>query len=121
MEVETMSRSGARRLFMVRPSEIFEHPEGMEIERDNIPDGPIGGWEAYAPNWERGPEEIIGPFTPIVSRPCSDGVPVITVQRYENDRWPTEYFFKHWNPGSDDNRPCWYQSGATLRFIRKKS
>ncbi len=103
------------RLFFgsVPPSAIVEHPPTLPTVRDLMPGGPIEGWECYAPNFGHGPDSIVGPFDPVVE--IKYGLPYIRAGSA-----------KFWYGNENDkeagrpDRPCWHQSGMTLRFLPKK-
>jgi hypothetical protein len=105
------------RLFMVAPSEIFEHPPTLSVLKSRISDGPIVGYEAYAPRWSGGGSETIGPFEAIVISKYDD----LCIAVYDGGRLESEYWYRGGkNEGGTYDRPCWYQSGSTLRFIAKR-
>lgn len=111
-----MSHDTSLRLFSVPADAISEHPPTLPVMAADIPEGPIVGYEAYAFGWGGDPSLIVGPFEPIVERRGYH--PRIKVFR---SGYLTEYWY-----GADGScrmggyeRPCWYQSGTTLRFIAK--
>lgn len=120
-------RSSARRLFYVRPDEIFEHPPGLPTAATEIPEGPIEGYECYSPTWGGDPAAVIGPFDPVVAHEVV-GVGSVREERLtfiaapDGTRRPAEYYY-HDGSANEDGRPavpCWYQSGGTLRFVAKR-
>jgi hypothetical protein len=107
------------RLFTVPPGLIFEHPPTLPLAGASIPAGPIAGWEAYATGFFADSRTVFGPFAPVISRRY--GQPCIEVR--VDPRGPAFYWYidgggdgPAWRP----RRPCWYQSGATLRFVAKR-
>ena len=105
--------SNARRLFLVDPSKIVEHPPTLPTDPAEIPEGLIPGWEAYAPCFDRGPDSVIGPFDPVVSRKYGR----FCISTGDADFW---YDTKDTDHTARPHRPCWYQSGYTLRFVAKR-
>jgi len=100
------------KLFCVRPEQIVERPTDCPVSAGEIPEGPLDGWECYAPGFECG--DVVGPFDPVVER-GHDGTPTITPPGTRYAFWYTD--------GTEDFKPkvpCWYQSSQTLRFVRKK-
>jgi hypothetical protein len=110
------------RLFAVKPADIYEHPTDLPTDPDEIPLGPVPGWEAYAvdfgscgSDWSR----VVGPFDPVVER--YDGEPVIASRRRGCGDDDLFYFGSKFRSGESDRPdPVWHQSGTTLRFIRKQ-
>jgi hypothetical protein len=102
-----------KRLFMVAPKDIHEHPLTLPKQASEIPIGPIEGWEAYAPEMDRDPHTVIGPFKPVVER-FDDRLCIQAPGSYQ--------FWYDDEPGrfGGADRPSWYQSGSTLRFVKVK-
>jgi hypothetical protein len=111
----------------VPPSAVVEHPPGLPTEHDAIPLGPIEGWDAYAPAFYGDRDRAVVRFDPVVE--VMHGAKAIV---YRPDGRPprpylegsdTAFYFQP--PGAPASswldRPAWYQSGATLRFVRKRS
>lgn len=94
-----------RRLMMVSPQLIYEHPPELTTESDLIESGPIEGYDCYAWLYDLG--VISNPFVANVDHSLRG--PVI--------RSPdgTLFYF-----GNNYGRPSWYQSGVTLRFIKAR-
>ena len=99
------------RLFRVPPADVFEHPPNLSADPKEIPIGPIEGWECYAPNF-RGDDLLVLKCEPVVERNEHDGAPFIRVG---------DYLFWYYPSNSSHHRTGWYQSGQTLRFVRKRS
>jgi hypothetical protein len=112
-----------KRLFFVPPSAVFEHPPDLPTAIDAIPVGPIEGWECYGPNWEGNPAAIVGPFNPVVVEEFgAHGTRWLYIRDNYRVHAETEYWFLESDReaiGRPD-RPCWHQSGCTLRFVRKR-
>lgn len=106
----------AQRLFLVPPGDIVEHPPELPTDPSAIPDGPVAGWECYAPELQHDPQKVHGPFDPVVRREYGD--PCIDVP---GGRYP--FFFTADSGSSFAPAPrfCWSQSGFTLRFVRKRA
>lgn len=122
-----------RRLFQVEPSSIVEHPTGIASPVNCVEDweysqeigsrfsvemsvGPIEGWECYALSMSSWGEDkdVIGPFDAVIESPYKDGDYCITVK--ENNRTVgIQYWYRN-----NGKRVMWYQSGHTLRFIKKQ-
>jgi hypothetical protein len=109
----------AKRLFsaFVPPDALYEHPIDYPLNIKAIPLGEMTGWECLAPANRGDSRVIVGPFTPtvinlygrkaIISPSDSDG-------RYG------DYGYYYGTEGvGRPNRPCWYQSCCTLRFVKK--
>jgi hypothetical protein len=109
--------SKARKLFQERPENVVEHP--TDLGTTDIPEGPLEGWVAFAPRMSGDQSQIIGPFVPTIVKPYEDKQPCIVV--VESESHDVFYWF---NPDSTDHGrpgvPCWYQSGSTLRFVKKR-
>lgn len=107
MSVEEWARKRGGRLFCTPMSEIVEHPMTLSLVKDLIPFGPVENYEAYGPDIENNPNNIIIILNPVVIKGYS-GEPCIRVE------YSMFYFMSY------DNRYCWYQSGYTLKFIKIK-
>lgn len=105
--------SKARKLFQERPYNLVEHP--TDLPTDNIPEGMIEGWWAFAPQMNGDPGRMIGPFVPVVSKPYDDDQPCI-----ETEDGTQFWFHAHSDDLGRPGVPCWFQSGSTLRFVRTK-
>lgn len=114
----SLKNNNVGRLFRTMPSDLYLHPDDLPTLPSLILDGPIEGWEAYAPNYHGDPSQVIGPFVPVVNRPYTDNTPVITVRTSQFQK--SEFIYNMENDDGQPVIPCWYQSGNTLRFIRKK-
>jgi hypothetical protein len=124
MSAETARRNGSARfslrnspLFAVAPRDICEHPPEIPIAAERLRPGPINAYVAFAPDWDR-PGGVIGPFTAVIRRNAA-GTPYIEVPSRADEEeyrfWYSRGIGELWRP----RRSCWYQSGATLRFIRR--
>lgn len=120
--VESPLNANPRAIFIVDPQEILEHPDNMSTDPDFIPNGIIEGWVAYCMGWN-GPT-IIHTLSPVVIRPFSDNHGHILRNEPCIKLGESEFWFRISEPNHTDpdrkKRPCWYQSGMTLRFIRKR-
>ena len=108
-------------LFFKTPHDkLCEHPADLPLVREEIKEGPITGWDCYAPNFKK-PQEVIGPFEAVVQRmgpnawSGSQGEVYIVAPDGTKFFYGTEsrFFIGEWR------HPCWYQSETTLRFVRK--
>lgn len=104
------------KLFTVRPEEIFEHPESYPIDPRSIPEGLIEGWEVYGPaHYSRDGLHVKYNSLPIIVKPDWKDYRDIVLYIEINDS-------KFWYlkpPNTCGNKPVWFQSMQTLRFIRK--
>lgn len=107
-------QSRATKLFSVPPDQIFEHPVGFPTDPKEIPEGSIPGWEAFAFDFEDA--GVYGPFLPIVKK-HPYGTPFIEAK--EHGFRATSFWY---SGGGEYDREgsCWYRSGCTLRFIKKR-
>lgn len=99
------------RLFGVPPNQILEHPTTLPVASKDIPEGPIKGWDCFAP--QRFGNFTVVKFEAIVRR-SGDRLYIEVGEGYTK----TQYWY---DEGVDvdlrPNCPCWFQSGSTLRFI----
>jgi len=111
----------ANRLFITPPDQILEHPSDLPVSIMELKDGPIEGWDCYAVDFDRG-SMMLGPFTASITRNKSE-FPDVPSEPYI--QVGKTYFYFHdgmtdkWQLGYC-SRICWYQSGHTLRFIKKR-
>lgn len=114
-----LSIAGARRLFAIAPDQIYEHPPGLPIASDEIDEGQIDGYETYAFDFDGDGTMVVGPFDPVVIRDANTGIPFIRISR--PGRANADFWY---GPGAGGvgrfDRPCWYQSQTTLRFVAKR-
>lgn len=113
----------ARHLFNASfpPSMIVEHPTHLSENPKDIPLGSIEGWRCFAPTFHGDPSTVIGPFK----------AEVVEVNNYKcivvdfGDYHKSEFFYGNTETrGRGEGypkRPCWYQSGMTLRFLPNKA
>ena len=113
------------RLFsvFVPPDHVVEHPTDLPTSSKDISLGPVPGWEAYAVSIRTG--KVTGPILPVIKE--DEATKAHRRQLYidmEDRNGTVRYWFMC--PDEDSyhgarERPCWYQSGATLRFVRSTS
>lgn len=103
------------KLFARHPSEIFAHLPSFSLEHSKIEVGPIIGWLCYAPVY--GTLQCVE-FEPVVV--MEDGMPYIEV-RTDFRAGRTRFWYVNHDAIvlGYPIYPCWYQSGSTLRFIKK--
>lgn len=106
------------RLFLIRPEQILEHPTDLPADPLEIPEGLFDGWMVYAANLKGDPSKVLGPFPVFIEKERSEG----QIRPYINI--PGDY--QYWLLKTEElpawckiEKPCWYQSGYTLRFVRK--
>jgi hypothetical protein len=96
-------------IFIVPPERILEHPDHLPTKLSEIEPGKLEGWWTYACSFEghkikesKDPEIIV-----------NETGTHIRVGK-------TDYWFKEANDGTSWSldRPCWYQSSSTLRFVK---
>lgn len=109
-----------RLLFIVPPGDIHEHPPDLPTDPEQIPTGHelFKDWLVFAPDFGGHRGEFIGPVPPVVTRPYGELSRELCIQVNGSDFWfgvrPAHCC------DAPTNRPCWYQSGTTLRFVRRR-
>ena len=109
-----MLNGHVRRLFMVAPSEIYEHPPTLSLYTHEIEEGPIKEFEVYVCDYPGC--NITYEKNPVIRARYDLSLRRLFIEINEMRFW---YEPKDHTKVSRYDRPCWYQSGITLRFIRK--
>ncbi len=97
------------RLFTVAPDKIVEYPNEWPRYASNLRQEDLADWECYAYDFQT--DSIIGPFDPVIE---TDNIGAFIKPP------KSKYPFYHNDGESPGYRQGWWQSGHTLRFIKKR-
>lgn len=109
-----MKRAMLNKLFTIHPNEIFSYPPDFPVDKKDVKEGPIEGWLCYAPVY--GTLECVE-CEPVVVKDGYGALADFYIQVGDCKFWHNVgNSHLSWRP----QYPSWYQSGSTLRFVRKK-